>query len=109
MTTRTTAPAKPSRQRGRTEKSVRRYAAALIVLAVLAVVLHQVLAAAAGILLVLAVAVFRLRRAYRRHRAGGKSAMRHRAQFQGHATLAEIRRNLTPDQGVPIGTVRSTR
>ena len=62
-----------------------------------------------GILAFTALAVWRMRKAHRRWQAGGKSAMRHRAKFQGHATLPEIRRNLSRGQGVPIGTVRSTR
>lgn len=43
------------------------------------------------------------------HRKGGKAAMRQRARYQGTATMAELARNLPAGQGVPIGTVRSTK
>ena len=86
-----------------------RYALILAVCLIPAVALHWAWLAVLGILAFTALAVWRMRKAHRRWRAGGKSAMRHRAKFQGHATLPEIRRNLSRGQGVPIGTVRSTR
>lgn len=104
-----TAPARPDRERTKAEKALARYAAALAVIVLASLALRSLLLAALGVLALLAFAVWRLRKANARRRAGGKSAMRHRARFQGHATLPEIRRNLSRRQGVPIGTVRSTR
>jgi len=109
VTVKTAAPAKPARERTKAEKTTARYAAALAVIVVASLALHAVLLLAVGVAFVAAFAVRRLRKAWRHHRAGGEAAMRRRAKFQGAAPLAEIRRHLSHDQGVPIGTVRSTR
>ena len=91
------------------EKAAIRWLLILIACEAPALSCHSLPLAVLGIVAFAALAVWRMRKAHRRWRAGGKSAMRHRARFQGHATLAEIRRNLSRGQGVPIGTVRSTR
>jgi len=97
MTTKTAAaPAKPRRERTRAEKTVFRWLAALAVIVVAALALHSVLLAILGVLTVAVAAVFRIRRALNRRRAGGKSAMRQRAKYQGTATKREIRAKLSP-------------
>ena len=53
----------------------------------------------------LTVAFFVLRARWRWHRTGGKTAMRRRRKFQGHATGRELRRNL-PCAGVLLGDAR---
>ena len=58
---------------------------------------------------ILGLAADRLREHLGWHRKGGKAALRRRRRYQGHATLAEVGRNLSHDRGVLIGTVRSTR
>lgn len=111
MTTKTTpaAPAKPERQKTKVRKTAECWLLAAAVIEAPALLFRSPALAALGIVILIAVAGFRVRKAHHRWRSGGKAAMRHRAKFQGHATLAEIRRNLSHDQGVPIGTVRSTR
>jgi membrane protein implicated in regulation of membrane protease activity len=109
MTTKTTPAAPAKRERTKAEKTAGRWLAALAAVVIPALILHAPWLAAVGVLGLLVFAAFRLRKIHHRWRSGGKPAMRHRAKFQGHATLAEIRRNLSHDQGVPIGTVRSTR
>lgn len=107
--------AKPAaRERAPREKSrVRRiaegYLGAFTVAVLLALAARSLFVFAAGFFTVGTVAVVHAWVALRTRLKGGKRALRHRATYQGHAPLAEIRRNLTPHEGVPIGTVRSTR
>jgi hypothetical protein len=85
------------------------YAAWLIPFAILALVLGAawpVIFALGG---VVHLAADRLRIHLAWHRNGGKAALRRRAAWQGHATPAEISRNLSHDRGVFVGTVRGTR
>lgn len=108
MTART-APARPPRQRTRAEKAIGRYLAALAAIVAVSMMTRSLLLAVLGIVALAAFAVYRLRKAHRRWRSGGKAAAKRRAKYQGHATFTEIRRNLSHDRGVLIGTVRSTR
>ena len=58
---------------------------------------------------ILGLAADRLREHLGWHRKGGKAAMRKRRRYQGPATTGELARNLTHDQGVPLGTVGWSR
>jgi hypothetical protein len=109
MTAKTTIQPAVPRQRSKAEKAAGRYLAALAAIVILATMLHSAPLAVLGVLVLLAFAVYRLRKAHRRWRSGGKAAAKRRAKYQGHATFTEIRRNLSHDRGVLIGTVRSTR
>ena len=94
MTARTTTTAR--RQRTKAEKTALRWLLLLAAFEAPAMAFHSLLLAV------------RLRGAHRRWRSGGKAAMRRRSKYQGHATRAEIRRNLSHERGVLIGTVRRT-
>lgn len=58
---------------------------------------------------ILGLAADRLREHLGWHRKGGKAAMRKRRRYQGPATMSELARNLTHDQGVPLGTAGWSR
>ena len=97
MTTRTTATTAPAkRERTKAEKTAGRYLLALAAVLIPALVLRSLPLAVLGVLVVLGVAVFRLRKAVRRWRSGGKVAAKQRAKYQGHATWREIRAKLSP-------------
>ena len=115
----TTAKKRPARKRARIRRFLRHrsvlpWALSLAGVALLALIL---LTAAPGLLplvllplgAILGLAADRLREHLGWHRKGGKAALRRRRRYQGHATLAEVGRNLSHDRGVLIGTVRSTR
>ena len=106
MTARTTTTAR--RHRTKAEKTALRWLLLLAAFEAPAMAFHSLLLAVLGILAFLVLAWFRLRGAHRRWRSGGKAAMRRRSKYQGHATRAEIRRNLSHERGVLIGTVRRT-
>ena len=58
---------------------------------------------------ILGLAADRLREHLGWHRKGGKAALRKRRRYQGPATMSELTRNLTHDQGVPLGTAGWSR
>jgi hypothetical protein len=109
MTAKTAASPAAPRHRSKAEKSAGRYLAALAAIVIGSAMLHSLLLTVLGAVALTAFAVYRLRKAHRRWRSGGKAAAKRRAKYQGHATFTEIRRNLSHDRGVLIGTVRSTR
>ena len=86
-------------------------------LAGIAVLVLVLLAAAPGLLAfvllplgaILGLAADRLREHLGWHRKGGKAALRKRRRYQGPATMSELTRNLTHDQGVPLGTAGWSR
>ncbi len=119
MTARTTTRTRPAKKRGRIRRFIRHHAVfpwalSLAGVALLALIL---LAAAPGLLCltllplgaILGLAGDRLREHWGWHRKGGKAALRKRRRYQGPATMSELTRNLTHDQGVPLGTAGWSR
>lgn len=96
MAAKTTAPAKPPREKSKPRKVIERYVAALIAVVTLSLVAHSVILLAAGVLAVLAAAVLHSRRSLGRRRSGGKTARRQRSKYQGTATWREIRAKMSP-------------
>lgn len=112
-------PDKPTPKSGRIRRFVRRRRSSpwVLSLAGIAVLVLVLLAAAPGLLplvllplgAILGLAADRLREHLGWHRKGGKAALRKRRRYQGPATMSELTRNLTHDQGVPLGTAGWSR
>lgn len=94
MTAKTAAPER--RPLGKAQKTARLYAAGLVAALIPALLLQSVPLAVLGILAVTAVAVIRVRKAWRWRRQGGQAAKRTRSKYQGTATSREIRAKLSP-------------
>jgi type IV secretion system protein VirD4 len=91
MTAKTTTE-QPPRQRTKAEKAAIRWLLIFAALEAPALVLCSLPLAVLGILILLAFAAVRVRKAHRRWRQGGKSAARQRAKFQGWASRRDITR-----------------